>query len=496
MRKRMGQTLLILLILALAAAIPGCSGDSAAPVPTSPLADINSIKTYTQIPGVTDAERSAIEELKSSRKNFTFGSIHSTEAFILGDGRYAGFSTLLCELLSGLFGIPFVQEVHDWENLKNLLENEQIDFIGDLSPTPDRRKIFFMTHPVAERSLGVFTLDNSVKIETESDLNDRRIGFYEDSITAGFIRYIYTNLNFEEFYFRDPLEVVKALEDGVIDAFIFDAVESYSFANYVSIRFKEILPLVYTPVSITAKKSELEPVISVVNKYLEAGGVDRLYELYKRGDAEYAKYAFNGRITAEEREYIRSLTVSGRKIPVALENDNYPISFYNEKESQFQGIAPDYLAEISKLTGIEFEAATNKDTQWTETMEKLSSGEISMVSELVFTEERSGNFLFSEPYSSTRYEQLTKTSYPKLEMFQLVRTKVGAMRGTACEELYNLWFPDYNNLKLYNFQNDVIRALETGEIDLFMASENTLLVLRNYKEKFGFKANIIFDSPV
>jgi len=488
LKKRM---LIVLLILTLAAGSQVCFAD------TTNL-DINSIKTYTQIPGVTSAEKTAIEELKSLRRNFSYGSLLSTEAFILDDGRYAGFTTLLCDLLSGLFGIPFVQELRPWDELKKQFDSGQIDFIGELTPTPERRKAYSMTYSIAERSLGVFTSESSVKkIEKESDLNGLRIAFYRDTITADFIHSAYPNLYFDQLHVENAHDAAGALENGIVDALILDAVESYTFANYDFIRIREILPMVYIPVSMSARKSELEPVISVVSKYLEAGGIDKLYELYKKGNAEYAKYAFSMALTNEERAYLENMAASGSKVPVALESDNYPISFFNDKENQFQGIAPDFLADIGRLTGIEFEAATGKYTPWVEIMEKLKTGEISMVSELQYTEERSGNFLFSDPYSSTRYALLSKMSYPKLEMYQVVRTKVGAMKGTAYEELYNRWFPDNNNLKLYNASlSDGVHALETGEIDLYMASEYMLLALRNYLEKPEFKANIIFGAPI
>jgi len=491
MRKREKRITIFLFILTLAAGSQVCFADSATP-------DINSIKTYTQIPGVTSAEKAAIEELKSLRRNFSYGSLPSTEAFILPDGGYAGFSTLLCELLSGLFGIPFVQELHPWDELRKQFDSGQIDFIGDLTPTPERRKAYLMTHTIAERSLGLFTSGSSAKkIEEEFDLNGLRIAFYRDTITADFIRSAYPNLDFKELYVANAQDAVRALEDGIADAFILDITESFTFANYDFIRIRKILPLVYTPVSMAAWKSELEPVISVVSKYLEAGGIDKLFELYSEGNVEYAKYAFNRALTDEEKAYLSNMVASGKKVPIALESDNYPISFYNAKEKQFQGIAPDFLAEISKLTGIGFEAATGKNTLWVEIMEKLITGEISMVSELQYTEERSGNFLFSDPYFTTHYALLSKIDYPKLQMPQIVRAKVGAMRGTAHVDLYRMWFPENNNLKLYNSsEGDGIRALETGEIDLYMASENLLLVLRNYMEKPGFKANIIFSSPL
>ena len=491
MRKLKKRIPILLLIFVLEAGSQVCFADSTTP-------DISSIKTYTQIPGVTNAEKNAIEALKSFRKSFSFGSVPSTEAFILDNGKYAGFSTLLCELLSGLFGIPFVQEFYSWDELKSQLDSGVVDFTGELTPTPERRKTYFMTHPIAERSLGVFISEFSVKkIEEESDLEGLRIGFYEETITADSIRKAYPNLNFIELYLPDAREVARALEERTIDAFIFETVESYTFADYPFIRFREMLPMVYTPVSIATRKSELEPVISVVNKYVEAGGIDKLYELYRMGNVEYAKYAFKMILNDEERAYLSNMAASGKKVPIALEGDNYPISFYNNKERQFQGIAPDSLAEIGKLTGLEFEAVTGRNTLWVEIMEKLRTGEISLVSELQYTEERSGNFLFSDPYFSAHYALLSKINYPKLEMFQVIRTKVGVMRGTAHVELYHMWFPDNNNLVLYNSsEGDGIRALETGEIDLYMASENLLLALRNYMEKPDFKANIIFSSPL
>jgi len=491
MRKLEKRISILLFILILAIGSQVCFADSAIP-------DINSIKNYTQIPGVTSAEKNAIEELKSLRKSFSFGSVPSTEAFIPDNGGYAGFSALFCELLSGLFGIPFIQELHPWDELKNQLDSEEIDFTGELTPTPERKKTYFMTHPIAERSLGVFTSEFSVKkIEKESDLEDLRIGFYKDTITADSIRIAYPSLNFESLYFLNTQEAADALIDGVIDVFIIDTVDSYAFENFGFIRAKEILPMVYISISMATRKSELEPVISVVSKYLEAGGIDKFSDLYKKGNADYAKYAFNRALNNEERAYIDGLTAAGKKVPIALESDNYPISFYNTKENQFQGIAPDYLAEISRLTGIEFEVATGKSTLWVEIMEKLVAGEISMVSELQYTEERSGNFLFSAPYYSTHYALLSKMTYPKLEMYQVVRAKVGIMKGTAHVELYHMWFPDNNNLKFYDSsEGDGLRALETGEIDLYMASENLLLALRNYLERPGFKANIIFDSPI
>jgi hypothetical protein len=68
------------------------------------------IKSYRDIPGITEEAIRAIEKLKSERDGFSYGVVTSTESFMLPDGTHAGFTALFCDLLSDLFGIPFVYE--------------------------------------------------------------------------------------------------------------------------------------------------------------------------------------------------------------------------------------------------------------------------------------------------------------------------------------------------------------------------------------------------
>ena len=482
-----------LILLAGLSIVSICACIWEAPVPGF---DIKAIKSYKEIPGVTDEEISAIEALKSKRQGFSYWMIPSTEAFTLSDGTNAGFVAEFCDLLSGLFDAPFVQGFDSWEFLKTGLENKTIDFTSELTPTTERRQLCFMSHPIAQRPLGVFVYGDNVNIKTEYDLNGLKIGFYEDSITAQSIHDVYPALVFESVFVKGHPEAVLKLEAGLIDAFIIDAVEFFTFADYPDIHYKEILPLVYTPVSLTTFNPELEPIITVVNKYIEAGGIDKLHELYREGNGEYAKYGFGKSLSAGERNYITDLMAKGAKVPVALEPDNYPMSFYNEKEKSFQGVASDILAEVSKVTGIEFEIVTDKNTTWTTILNMLSSGEAALVSELLYSEERKDNFLWSDRYASSHYALLSKSSYPHLEMYQVIRTTVGVGRQSAYEDMYNMFFPGSYNLKYYNSQGEVLEALEKGEIDLSMGSESVLLAMTNYREKPGYKINIRFNAPL
>jgi signal transduction histidine kinase/ABC-type amino acid transport substrate-binding protein len=244
----------------------------------------------------------------------------------------------------------------------------------------------------------------------------------------------------------------------------------------------------------TTANSELVPVITVIDKYIEAGGIDRLFDLYKKGRHEYAKYELIKSFTEDEAAYIANLAEKGLKVPIALENGNYPVSFYNKNDRKFQGIALDILSEITEMTGIEFHMATDENTLWSESLEKLNSNEVALISQLLHTPDRDGKYLWSNNYSNSHYALLSRADFPYLEMYQVVMAKVGVFRNSAYEEMYNFWFPVNNNVIYYDTAMEGINALEKGEIYLLMASENMLIAITHYLEKPGYKVNILFHT--
>ena len=456
--------------------------------------DIASVKTYRNIPGVTVGEINAIEALRSAERTFLYGTIPSTETFIRSDGSYAGFAVALCDLLSGLFGMTFVPELHDWDEFRDALENGTVDFTDNLLSTAETERNYFTSRPFAERLLAAFVYGDSVTIEADSDLDGLRLGFLQRAAALGAIRSIYPRLSFIAEFIRNIPEAAGMLEAGTIDAFVDFAIDSYSFADDAIHSF-EILPFAYSPVSLTAVNGELASVISVFDKYIEAGGIDILRNLYEEGSYEYSKYRFRMSLSEEETVYLDNLFSSGAGVPVAFVSDDYPMSFYNSAEMEFQGVAVDVLSEISRLTGIKFNNMSDINAPWGKNLEKLEKGDVSFISILLYTEERKDKFLWSDIYASCHYALLSREEYPYLKMYQVPQVTVGAMRNSAFVEMINLFFPNIENVRYYDSQWQTLDALEKGEIDLLMASENVLLSMMNYLERYGYKVNMRFDKP-
>jgi len=484
------RILIITMALLLFFSVSGCISSR------EKVSPLDLIKTYRDVPDVTDEEISAIEALKSTKENFTYGVLLGTESFILPDGSYAGFAIKLCQILSELFGINFVPQFYEWDELMSSLESLSVDFTGELTPTRERMQVYFMTYPIAERLLRIFTLASSDKIQNESDVEGLKIGFLEDTITADTIKKNYP-VQFISVYVDNYHAAAIMMQNGEIDAFVDEAVADPAFDEYDFINSKVFFPLVHEPVSMTTANPDLAYIISVVDKYIAAGGVDNLYDLYKESDFEYAKYKLNRSFTDEERAYIDDLNQRGASVAVAFDNESYPVTFYNETEKEFEGIAVDVLAEISRITDIKFKSATTKDDIWSDILERTKTGEIRMVAQLLRSEARKKYFIWSAvPYSYSYYSIMSKSDYPNLASYQIIRATVGVMKSSGHQDIYRELFPENDNLREYYTVEECLDALERGEVDLVMASEHMLLSQTNYREKTGFKTNIKFDTPM
>jgi diguanylate cyclase (GGDEF)-like protein len=265
-----------------------------------------------------------------------------------------------------------------------------------------------------------------------------------------------------------------------------------AFDTYEDTVLTDLSPLTYNSISLSTQKSELAPIISIVQKMLQTDCFRYLIEIYNNGHQEYVKLKMENLFTEEEREYISKNHV----IRFAAEFDNYPISFYNKHEKQWQGVAIDVIREIEKITDLSFEVANEPNVEWHVLLKLLENGDIPMVSELIRTKDREGRFIWPEtPLIQDRHALISKLEYPNISINEVLRAKVGFVKGTAHAKSFNILFPNHSNAVEFKTTAEALEALMAGNIDLLMASNNTILAVLHYMEHPGFKVNILFDIP-
>jgi ABC-type amino acid transport substrate-binding protein len=452
--------------------------------------------SYRSIPGVTEDEIAAIEDLRSRRESFTYGMNLTTETFYAPNGNIEGYSALFCNLLTILFGIPFKPEIYEWGELIDGLESYAVDFTGELTATDERRKIYFMTDAIAERTIKFMRITGGEDFADTAKTRALRYAFLEGTTTFERVS-AKPDAAFETVFVNDYGTAYELLKSGDIDAFFDEGVAEAAFDGYGDVTAEDFFPRVYDPVSLTTRNPELKAVISVVQKALQNGAARHLVRLYNRGESDYLRHKLFAQLTEDEAAYTEELIAKEHPVRLAAEHDNYPNSFYNDREREWQGAAFDVLGEVSALTGLSFAPANSPGVNWSALMAMLESGEADMVTELIRSDEREGRFLWADtPYQTDNYALLSKSEYADMGINEMFYAKVGLIRDTADTEMFRTWFPNHTNTAEYDSTTEAFAALERGEVDLVMATRNQLLSLTNFQEKPGFKANIVFDRNV
>ena len=485
---------LALIAILLLTLVPGCTNTL-----TEQKGELLKFTTFEDIPGVTEDEINAVKHLQEEYEFFVYGSNPATEAFISIDGEIEGFSALVCDWLSELFSIRFEPALFEWDELIDGLDSGRIDFSGDLTATEERKKtsvnddkhIYFMTEAITQRTIRLMRLDDSVPLSDISALRPLRYAFLDGTTTETDIKQ-QSREDFESFFINEYSEAYELLKSGAVDAFIDEGPAEAAFDEFGDVIAKDFFPPIFSPVSLTTQKNELEPIISIVDKALVNGGIHYLADLYNQGQLQYDHNKLFTQLTDEELSYIENHPV----VKLSAEYDNYPISFYNTHTNEWQGIAFDVLRQVEMFTGLEFELINDENTGWPEILRMLESGETSMTAELIRSPDREGRFLWPQNATMADYYALiSKDDLHDLTINEILYVRVALQKDTAYAAMFNNWFPNHMYTVEYESIDDAFKALSRGEVDVMMASQNQLLILTNYLEYVGYKANIVFESP-
>ena len=452
--------------------------------------------SYREIPGVTAEEIEAVEKIRTQWNSFVYAMNYSTEAFFDENGNIGGYATLFCDWLSGLFEIPFNPKITEWDNLISGLASKQVDFTGELTPTDERRKIYFMTDAIAERPKKIMRLEGSEPLSVLEKKRPLVCAFWEGGTTFDMLS-PHLPEGFKALFVGDHESAYAALKSGAADAFFADGPMEAAFNIYGDVIAEDFFPLTYSPVSLATQNPQLEPIISVVQKALDSGSVyHHLTKLYNLGYREHLRRRLAMQLTAEEKEYIRAHNAAGSAVKIAAEYDNYPVSFFNDHDREWQGIALDILNEIEDLTGLSFEVANDINIEWADLLQMLKDERVSMITELFWLPERVGYFLWTDvPYQHDFYALLSAVEYENINVNEVLYSRVGLIEGSAYTEVFREWFPLHTNTKVFHGNIEAFDALIRGEVDLVMATRNQLLSILNYLELPGYKANIVFNHP-
>jgi len=447
--------------------------------------------SFRNVPGITEDEIKAIENLQKSVDHLVYGTTPSTEVFISEDGEIGGFAAMFCDWLTTLFGIRFQPAVMEWGDIFERLKTGEIDF-SCFTPTEERLDMYFMTDPVAVHSLKIMRIKGSQPLDKIALTRQVRYVFLENPVTIKVAVDTFQSGTYEIILAKDNDSVYQLIKSGKADAFINYNVGEAAFDAYNDVAFEDFFPLTFNTMCMAAEDKELAPVISVVTKALRNGGIQHINKLYNEGQNNYIKNKFLKSLNAKEKAYLQNTSV----VPVTAAPWFYPLDYYNKFEKRWEGIAFDVLDEVTKLTGLSFEVVNSPDASWAEVFQIFNDG-ASICLDLIASPERLSRYLWSKYiYLSENYALVSRYNFPNISISEIQYAKIGLIKSTAWANMFQDWFPKAVNTTMYPSQDDAFTALDRGEVDLVMAGTNALFSLTHYYEFSNYKANYVFNNTI
>lgn len=151
-------------------------------------------------------------------------------------------------------------------------------------------------------------------------------------------------------------------------------------------------------------------------------------------------------------------------------------NYVNEKGAR-KGYGYELLQTLSGYTGWQFEYVT---CDWSDCFEKLENGEIDIMGDISYTEDRTEEMLFSdEPMGEEKYylyADLSRADISASDYKTLNGKKIGVLMGTEPEVMLTEWEEKYGlKTEHVNISNneDVKQKLANHEIDCFVSLEES-----------------------
>ena len=151
-------------------------------------------------------------------------------------------------------------------------------------------------------------------------------------------------------------------------------------------------------------------------------------------------------------------------------------NYVNEKGAR-KGYGYELLETLSGYTGWQFEYVT---CDWSDCFEKLENGEIDIMGDISYTEDRTEEMLFSdEPMGVEKYylyADLSRADISASDFKTLNGKKIGVLMGTEPEVMLTEWEEKYGlETEHVNISNndDVKQKLANHEIDCFVSLEES-----------------------
>ena len=402
-----------------------------------------------------------------SHKTVRVGWFESAFNITGENGRRSGYAYEYQLKIAAYTGWEYEYVEGSWSELFQMLENGEIDLLGDVSYTEERaEKILYPTIPMGQEFYYIYVAAGNTEIKSDdlSTLNGKRVGAPQDSVQAE----IFSEWAKQHGVSAELIEVggsesesLEMLLNGELDAFV--NMDSFGDIDYMTPLTSVGSSEFYFAVSGSRPDllSELDTAMSAImeeDRYYS----QRLYDKYQNNSG-VEKY-----LTASELEWLSE----HETIRIGYQ-DNYLAFCASDPETgELTGALKDYLEYASQgilNAEIKFEAISFPTAS--DAMTALQNGEVDCVfpANLTAYDSESMGVIMSQPLMSTEMLAVVRES-DQQSFYQKDQITVAVNEGNPNYDLFLAeQFPTWNPVH-YVDTPACLEAVSAGKADCILIS--------------------------
>jgi len=404
-----------------------------------------SIKSYAFSNTISAVALTSEEQqwlIKNKDKVLTLGvDPYSGSEYFKYNGEEKGYLISLIKTINNDLGINIKLEASKtWGEVYSGLQDGSVDILFGANETTERDKFMAFTRPVNKSPYALIT-KKGVDIHSIGDTDKRTIGFIKDDVVMELLPKYYKNIKYNQEIYKSEMDLVLALKDNKIDAFITsggDAVYGYIY-EFPDLNYAFKLNKITSDRTLSTRKEE-KTLASILDKEIKYLLDRKLPELMNKSQIEYNLKIMN--LTESEMNWLKN---DGKAI-IGITKDYLPFDYY--KDGVYGGISGEIIKDIAAKTGIKFQYVY-EDFDILE--QKLTKGEINVLN-IAKTEDRQKYILYPRPYSTEKDIIMGKIGSTNVkDVFGLEEKSVAVIKG--------FWHAEYLKKNLSN-----VNIIETNNI--------------------------------
>jgi len=401
------------------------------------------------------------------------------------NGKAKGFSIDFMNLATKKLGVE-IEYISgpNWNQFMEMLKNDEIDAIINISKNSDRSKYFDFTSVFHTAANAIYVKNGNEHIDSLKKLEGKTIIMPKGFFASQLLKEYYPKIN--QILVKDSLEALRALSLGKADATIGKKnvldyiISTKNISGVVASNYVDDNRLVSLIRVATSKNKPL--LNSILEKAQKSISDEEILNLKRKWfGANEVKQAKRNFLTDEEKEYLKSKNIINMCNIVDLK----PIEF--KEDNKVKGISIDLLKIIEDKIDIKFQ--TINTISWEQTKEYLKEGICDIIPSITDTEELVEFANITKPILNYKLAIITQKGKPVVQNLEEVIDKTMAKKKSS--DLIKLLKSSYPDIKILQTKSDYETLEAVNSNRVYFAIE-PLPIASYYMSKYAL--NNIFIS--